>query len=195
MDIEYTVEFLTEFYNNLIPRKRKTCGPPRTKYTELRSKFRKHSNSFSSMHSRSTYIDPKYSRTPEGLINFIADLGPVPDGMSSPSIGRLDHSLGYIPGNFEWQDRWENAKDSHNRRDSESYSKLHKGKVYYNDGIKNYRFYPTDPEPIKLGLQLGAIKYKKTSTCPHCNKTGEFRAMKLWHFNKCKQFIGPSILN
>ena len=31
-----------------------------------------------------------------------------------------------------------------------------------------------------------AAKNNAISTCPHCNKQGQYRAMKRWHFDKCK---------
>ena len=46
----------------------------------------------------------------------------------------------------------------------------------------------------KIGIQIGKERYKNTenhinkkiSSCPHCNKRGQERAMKRWHFDNCK---------
>lgn len=80
-------------------------------YGRLRSCFPKHWRSFCCMHSRSKNIDPRYARTLDGLVNFICDLGPVPNEMVNPTVGRQDHSIGYFPGNFSWQSKSENSSE------------------------------------------------------------------------------------
>ncbi|WP_321471067.1 hypothetical protein [uncultured Paludibaculum sp.] len=53
-----------------------------------------------------------YTDTPLGFWRFVADIGLVPDGIVKPSVGRKDHALGYIAGNFEWQELSENDRES-----------------------------------------------------------------------------------
>lgn len=46
----------------------------------------------------------------------------------------------------------------------------------------------------EIGKNVGKSRYENTEnhvnsqsiTCPHCNKTGQLRAMKRWHFENCK---------
>lgn len=56
-------------------------------------------------------LDSDYSRTPESFIEFYLEIGNIPDGMISPTVGRLDHSLGYLRGNFEWQSFSDNSSE------------------------------------------------------------------------------------
>jgi hypothetical protein len=44
-----------------------------------------------------------------GFCQFVRHLGMVPPDMKNPSLGRKDHSKGYIFGNFAWQE-WEENK-------------------------------------------------------------------------------------
>jgi hypothetical protein len=38
----------------------------------------------------------------------------------------------------------------------------------------------------ELRCKKMAIKNNSLSVCPHCNKQGQYRAMKRWHFENCK---------
>lgn len=48
---------------------------------------------------------------------FLDVMGPIPEGMKSPTVGRLDHSKGYVYDherkrwNFEWQSRADNNRE------------------------------------------------------------------------------------
>ena len=37
-----------------------------------------------------------------------------------------------------------------------------------------------------LRCSLAASKNNSLSICPHCNKEGQYRAMKRWHYDNCK---------
>lgn len=50
--------------------------------------------------------------TAVGLQAFIDYLGPVPESMTKPSVGRIDHANGYVRGNFMWQEFSENASEA-----------------------------------------------------------------------------------
>ncbi len=84
-------------------------------YGVLKKIFNYHWASFMNMHQRPTHVDPKYDRNRDGFINFIVDISEVPPDMMRPSIGRIDHNLGYIPGNFMWQEFSDNARDGGKR--------------------------------------------------------------------------------
>jgi len=83
----------------------------------LRSKFPHHCLSFKKMHDRSSDIDPDFSRTTKGLINFIRYIGPVPVDVVDPSVGRDNHSIGYHKGNFAWQSMQDNRRESYFRNE------------------------------------------------------------------------------
>lgn len=52
-----------------------------------------------------------FSNSRQGLRELVEYLGEVPDDMEVPSVGREDHSKGYIRGNFGWQELSENLAD------------------------------------------------------------------------------------
>lgn len=45
-----------------------------------------------------------WPRDIHGFIAFKKHIGPVPEEMEKPSVGRINHSLGYQPGNVIWQE-------------------------------------------------------------------------------------------
>jgi len=74
-----------------------------------------HFKRFNCMHNRrrdrGAHVASDFDQTPEGFINFVRYLGPVPKDMLKPSLGRYDHDKGYIRGNFRWQEYIENISD------------------------------------------------------------------------------------
>lgn len=57
-------------------------------------------------------VGSDFKRCYEDFRDFVAELGPLPKNMARPSIGRKDHSKGYIRGNFAWQEMSENTSES-----------------------------------------------------------------------------------
>jgi hypothetical protein len=51
----------------------------------------------------------------KGLAAFMSYIGPIPKGMRQPSVGRINHKVGYRPGNCFWQERSENSRESMTR--------------------------------------------------------------------------------
>lgn len=45
-----------------------------------------------------------FPRTAEGFLLFAAEMGPIPESIKRPSVGRKDHDLGYIIGNIKWEE-------------------------------------------------------------------------------------------
>lgn len=86
-------------------------------YGRLRSKYKDHFISFINMHKRSKMynieISKNFSRDAEGFINFLLYLGDLQT--DTDSLGRQDHTKGYIEGNFRWQPLEENCKESGDR--------------------------------------------------------------------------------
>lgn len=54
------------------------------------------------------YTTTCWERSEAGFYEFLACVGKVPRKMNQPSIGRIDHSKGYEPGNCGWQEYHEN---------------------------------------------------------------------------------------
>lgn len=82
-------------------------------YGLLRREYPRHFAAFSSLHKRvelgrSTTDLPRNS---EGFIQFLLEIGDLPVDMRKPSVGRKDHDLGYVRGNYEWQSLSDNSKE------------------------------------------------------------------------------------
>jgi len=80
--------------------------------------------------SRSKGLSVSFSDDASGLLLFIEDIGPVPEGMVKPSVGRKDHSKGYESGNFSWQSYSDNVRESNSRtRSGLVYSIQHRNNI------------------------------------------------------------------
>lgn len=83
-------------------------------YGRLRSHYRVHFQAFSNMHKRCSEftLDCDFERSAAGFVEFLLYLGDVPPNMRVPTLGRSDHDIGYVIGNFQWQEQSENAQES-----------------------------------------------------------------------------------
>jgi len=79
------------------------------RYGWLARQFPVHRRHFESMHRSGRQTD--FPRTLQGFNEFVKYLGPVPEGMVSPTLGRKDHDLGYLRDNFAWQSRADNTSE------------------------------------------------------------------------------------
>jgi hypothetical protein len=86
-------------------------------YGNLKSSYPIHWASFSAMHGRvrDFGLDCDFPRNVDGFIDFILYVGPVPGDMIRPTLGRSDHSIGYLKGNFKWQESSDNTSESATR--------------------------------------------------------------------------------
>lgn len=50
-----------------------------------------------------------FTRSREGMQAFMDEIGPIPDTIKRPSVGRKDHAKGYVKGNLVWQPHSYNA--------------------------------------------------------------------------------------
>lgn len=82
-------------------------------YRGLNKQYPIHFASFSNMHNRCKWygLVTDFPRDYQGFQDFIVYLGDVPIGMKRPTVGRKDHSLGYIKSNFEWQEFADNIEE------------------------------------------------------------------------------------
>jgi hypothetical protein len=95
-----------------------------------------------------------------GLISFIVELGPVPEGIISPTIGRIDHRKGYVAGNFRWQEFVENSRDGNKSKSLDS-----KGRKLENLSLRldlwRVKYFENKRKYLKyLGRRLEATKGK-----------------------------------
>lgn len=55
-----------------------------------------------------------FTRTSVGFAAFVAELGPIPERITRPSVGRKDHNKGYVYGNIVWEqyeyNRWKRRR-------------------------------------------------------------------------------------
>jgi len=86
-------------------------------YGGLKIEFPYHWNSFKSMQRRSSLksYECDFTYDVDGFIDFILYLGAVPFSIKIPTIGRLDHSKGYIKGNFKWEEQYDNYSEAGTR--------------------------------------------------------------------------------
>jgi hypothetical protein len=89
-------------------------------YHSLNKQYPIHYASFSRMHGRiwRDKLSTDFPRDFQGFKDFIAYLGDIPVGMNNPTVGRKDHSLGYVKGNFEWQSKSKNSSECSSRTKS-----------------------------------------------------------------------------
>jgi hypothetical protein len=68
------------------------------KYGNLARSYPRHFVRFNQMLCRAKQLglECDFERTYESLQQFIVCMGPIPENMNKPSVGRLDHSKGYV---------------------------------------------------------------------------------------------------
>lgn len=108
-------------------------------YGKLRSKFPIHFSSFTHMYARhktkGVEISETFSRDVDGFINFLLYIGDL--NTEYDTLGRIDHSKGYIEGNFKWEPYWENYSEAALRNVSTNTYHVNFVKSY-NENIKKF---------------------------------------------------------
>ena len=51
-----------------------------------------------------------WARSLEGFVGFLKEVGPIPQPLAKPSIGRKRHAEGYMPGNVMWEEHSDNSR-------------------------------------------------------------------------------------
>lgn len=49
-------------------------------------------------------VSISWPRTKAGYLAFCSEIGPIPEEMVKPSVGRKNHNLGYDQGNIQWEE-------------------------------------------------------------------------------------------
>lgn len=87
------------------------------KYGGLSRIYNIHIDRFRGMLRRAKKLGLKcdFEDNDRGHVNFIYYIGDIPEGMVRPSVGRFDHTKGYVVGNFRWQEYDENKSEGSSR--------------------------------------------------------------------------------
>lgn len=80
----------------------------------LTDKYPNHWRSFIRLQWRCEQRNIKTDFPPseDGFTAFVMYIGPFPKDMEQPSIGRIDHSKGYIYNNFKWEELADNHREA-----------------------------------------------------------------------------------
>jgi hypothetical protein len=106
-------------------------------------------------------IECAFAYNEEGYRQFAKAIGPIPDGMAAPTVGRWDHNQGYVPGNFRWQEKADNSSEVAVR-----IGLSRRGGLAVRDSSK--------------------FNARQIVVCPHCGRVGKLPPMKRWHFERCR---------
>jgi hypothetical protein len=137
-------------------------------YGLLPKMFPIHRNRFRNMHNRidEQCLETSFKRDLEGFAKFVEYLGPVPTEMKVPSLGRIDHSKGYVIGNFTWQELRDNIEEMANRTKSSDNkfwvnSPGCTGYRWYNDGQTEFFLRENNPLIEDAGLVRGRFSNRR----------------------------------
>lgn len=83
-----------------------------TRYGDFGRDHPIHLGRFFDLQRRAKSVGTDLSFDLEGFRRFVSIIGPIPSSMLRPSVGRCNHSLGYVEGNYEWQEFEENCRES-----------------------------------------------------------------------------------
>ena len=59
--------------------------------------------------------DTDLTRDKSGFLLFVEEIGEYTSDMKRPTVGRKDHSIGYLLGNFAWQENVDNIAEMSKR--------------------------------------------------------------------------------
>jgi hypothetical protein len=126
-------------------------------------------------------------------------IGLIPEGMEHPTVGRKDHSKGYViengEPNFAWQEKSDNSREMSLR----TYTYENRSRAG-REGVKAQMDAGTHiTQTGKSAFHTGEAQRisakgpnhinKRVRTCPHCGLTGKGPNMSRYHFDKCRSVL------
>lgn len=132
-------------------------------YGELRVVYPRHLSAFKKLLARSKrHLECDFEHSMESFVDFIRYIGPVPQGMIKPTVGRKDHNLGYVKGNFNWQESFLNSQEAALRNNHKLYGgtvgdKSPNRKDFLRM-LRYYRKHPDDLDPEDIKERFGIVK-------------------------------------
>jgi hypothetical protein len=178
-------------------RKRYFTGRDERTYRTFRSMIRR---------AKDYGLNCEFKLGKEGYDKFANIIGPIPSEMLKPTVGRYDHSLGYVfdnearRWNFRWQEFNENAKESAPRAGKAGGSKKSKrkteaaragGKATAALGKTQWQTMLIEKRRAygkKGGLAMIARSdhtMKKQGACEHCGAVMSIALLGKYHNNRC----------
>lgn len=85
-----------------------------SRFSELRRTYPQHARAFFNRFRSGLPVD--FTCDADGFLKFITEIGPYPTNMVRPSVGRINHELGYVTGNYHWEELSENSAEGTSRR-------------------------------------------------------------------------------
>jgi len=96
-----------------------------SKFGVLKDLYPAHYRAFLNVIKRSSDVGTDLTNDKNGYLEFVEELGPCPPDMKQPTVGRKDHSLGYVRGNYFWQSSSENYSEVRSRTPNGMLGKSH----------------------------------------------------------------------
>ena len=88
------------------------CHQPPKIWGKEKQMFPKEQAAFTRCHDRvrdGRCPSIEWPRNPEGFLEFLNEVGLIPSHLQRPSIGRKNHSKGYIKDNIQWEEYMVNS--------------------------------------------------------------------------------------
>jgi hypothetical protein len=155
--------------------------------------------------ARKGTIDCEFTWGLEQFNKWLEAIGPIPEGMKKPTVGRYDHSKGYVfdtennRWNFRWQERSENSREAgltsgwgaatFEQRSKAGRKAAELGKTGFQTGaaqrasVKSPNHISNRPDcAFRTGAaqkaSVASPKNREIFTCPSCGKTGKGPRMR-----------------
>jgi hypothetical protein len=131
---------------------------------------------FKDMVRRGKHLGCEFTWGLKDFNRWLDVVGPIPEGIEVPTIGRYDHELGYVfdTENNRWNFRWQEMAE--NSREGALRSGLGRN-LEHNRRISVLAGLAVAKSPNRVGLRI--------FTCPYCDRVGKGPAMLRHHFNHC----------
>lgn len=112
----------------------------------------------------------------EGFLAFLKHAGKIPARLKKPSIGRIDHSQGYRPGNVRWEEHAINsAKRKGTRHQFATGDVEFRKRLFKRSSPEHHRWFRAE---IKRRWQDPSFRKKHATSLKRAWAQGKFRKRK-----------------